>query len=880
MEGTQTSDLNDTNNDGKASPGEQIDHSIELTNKALLDALNVRVQDSPDANTTLVPGSAMVGPIGIDDSYGVTGNLAINVPASAGVLINDLDPDGGADPVLVVVETNITSVNGGSVAMQSDGAFLYTPPAGFAGTDSFEYSVRDSQNLVGLSKGVVTLNVSGGLWFVDMLDPQPDNLPTAGTASNPFNSIDAFMARNTGTPGNIKSGDIIYMMHSAMTYVGSITLLPSQKLLGSMIPPTQANLGVIAQYAVIPPVNGALPTPISSSSGSAITIATNNTVRGIHCLDTPLASFGLAGNNFGTLNLGEFSVSGSGGTLSLRNGNLATSSIGDLRSTESITGLILDAIQGSGFTLANPSVLDIAGFISTGVDIRNCTAPIAFDVANISTTETSATVGLFAAGNSSLMTNSGVINTGLAIAVDIDTSGLGINLTSVSVDGANHGIDLRSTTGTFVVNGGSGTVQDGSGGIIQNTVSDGIFLESAAGVTLRKLNMNGVGRSAVRGRQCSNFTYENAILGSFSGTPAPGLHALDFDSTDNSGQAAITGTLALNNVDISGFVDTGLFVHNESGSLTAQISNDCDFIDNDDTFGRFGIYAEANNSASINMTVSDADFDSIEGRIVHFEHDSTSLNSLTMTGNSSVNGGGSDDSGGGGVGCIAAESGTFNITIEGNTFTDHSSTCIELFGALNTTQLLNASIRNNVLRGNHTTPFFLGDGISLLKESGGDWNVNIISNDLGPAVGSASNYEYGIYLINRDNTGTLKARLDTNIVSGTDSDAIRVFTDNDLPAAVASTPSNQLTIDGNTISNSLGDACEIRVRDTALACVNATNNNFGIPNFVLDQSGTFATINVPQSSAAAISAANNSANTSFSGTINFNQAACSTPTLP
>ena len=54
--------------------------------------------------------------------------------------------------------------------------------------------------------------------------------------------------------------------------------------------------------------------------------------------------------------------------------------------------------------------------------------------------------------------------------------------------------------------------------------------------------------------------------------------------------------------------------HLHESELTAVISHDCDFVDNNDTFGRFGIYAEANNAASIDLTVNDADFDSIVGQ--------------------------------------------------------------------------------------------------------------------------------------------------------------------------------------------------------------------------------------------------------------------------
>ncbi|MCA9705451.1 MAG: FG-GAP repeat protein [Myxococcales bacterium] len=76
-----------------------------------------------------------------DDLYFVRVDQApLAVDAAAGVLANDVEPEGQG---LVVEAADPLSAAGGTVVVQPDGGFDYTPPAGFFGDDGFEYTVRD-----------------------------------------------------------------------------------------------------------------------------------------------------------------------------------------------------------------------------------------------------------------------------------------------------------------------------------------------------------------------------------------------------------------------------------------------------------------------------------------------------------------------------------------------------------------------------------------------------------------------------------------------------------------------------------------------------------------------------------------------------------------
>ncbi len=105
--------LVDVNNDNIANPGDTMSYTVVITNSGSTDATGVMFNDTPDANTTLVPGSVTTTPIAIDDSYTATGNVRIQCPG-AGVLGNDSDADGDT----FTASAGAPSANGGNVVGQ------------------------------------------------------------------------------------------------------------------------------------------------------------------------------------------------------------------------------------------------------------------------------------------------------------------------------------------------------------------------------------------------------------------------------------------------------------------------------------------------------------------------------------------------------------------------------------------------------------------------------------------------------------------------------------------------------------------------------------------------------------------------------------------
>ncbi len=91
-------------------------------------------------------------PLAFDDHYFTLKDVVLDVPAP-GVLSNDL---GYLPPTAVPINNGLTQ-QGGRVTLSADGSFTYTPPAGFSGTDGFDYTAI---NNIGSDVGHVELTVT------------------------------------------------------------------------------------------------------------------------------------------------------------------------------------------------------------------------------------------------------------------------------------------------------------------------------------------------------------------------------------------------------------------------------------------------------------------------------------------------------------------------------------------------------------------------------------------------------------------------------------------------------------------------------------------------------------------------------------------------
>lgn len=77
-------------------------------------------------------------PVANNDAYSLTENQTLLVGANEGLLANDVDPD--QDPLTAVL---VAGPDSGSLTLNADGSFSYTPVSGFVGSDFFTYIAND-----------------------------------------------------------------------------------------------------------------------------------------------------------------------------------------------------------------------------------------------------------------------------------------------------------------------------------------------------------------------------------------------------------------------------------------------------------------------------------------------------------------------------------------------------------------------------------------------------------------------------------------------------------------------------------------------------------------------------------------------------------------
>jgi VCBS repeat-containing protein len=142
-----------------------------------------------NANTvtvTLTVTAVNDAPVSLSDSYTTTENILFTVPAP-GVLGNDSDVDG--DSLTAVLDTDVTT---GTLTLNNDGSFSYTPSADWSGTTTFTYHANDGTD--NANTVTVTLTVTANAAPVSLSDSYtttedtPLTMPAPGVLSNDSDS--------------------------------------------------------------------------------------------------------------------------------------------------------------------------------------------------------------------------------------------------------------------------------------------------------------------------------------------------------------------------------------------------------------------------------------------------------------------------------------------------------------------------------------------------------------------------------------------------------------------------------------------------------------------------------------------------------------------
>ena len=90
-------------------------------------------------------------PVAVNDTYSTNVNTTLN-QAAPGVLGNDTDPQGAA-----LTAQLVSSPSHGTLTLNSNGAFAYTPAANYVGTDSFTYLANNGTNNSNVATVTITV---------------------------------------------------------------------------------------------------------------------------------------------------------------------------------------------------------------------------------------------------------------------------------------------------------------------------------------------------------------------------------------------------------------------------------------------------------------------------------------------------------------------------------------------------------------------------------------------------------------------------------------------------------------------------------------------------------------------------------------------------
>ncbi len=246
--------------------------------------------------------------------------------------------------------------------------------------------------------------------------------------------------------------------------------------------------------------NGILLT--NNNAGSIFTVNENTTIVG-----TDLASIAINTNDGqvrfeGATTINQRLVEGvaitnSAGAILFGETNNDPLTITNDNAVASQNAAFLATTNSANITVANAIITNAQGNAGGGAGIHlvGNTGDVNFGTMNVSSVNG---VGLFGLNNQKIGVSGGAITTDQAAAVNIENTGIDINLTSVTSTGSpDYGIRLVETnktnlktfsvspTNQNVVAGDGGTIDGAKGDGVDNNDSAGVFLQNAGQVFLR-----------------------------------------------------------------------------------------------------------------------------------------------------------------------------------------------------------------------------------------------------------------------------------------------------------------------------------------------------------------------------------------------------------
>ncbi len=511
--------------------------------------------DPPDTLDADFSASFSFAALANDDSYVVTPHLSLAIPAAGvqggGVIANDVLGAGtitgyGLAPACAGTSPGAPLDGGpanGRLTLAADGSFTYEPPAGVANaTRTFCYTVTggDTANIA------FNLQNTELVWFVDSAAAAGGT----GTQGRPLQTLNAAAAVDT-------PGDTLFV--ASGNYPGTqLQLEANGRMIGAGSTQTLGAFTGISPVAGsgFPALSGIAPV-LSCSNVTCLSLSgagagNSHSLRGFTIGDSGPGGRDLFGQQFGTLNVAEVTLSGDGALLSLSMGT-ANGSFLDLDSTAQTSADPTILLSGIGGTLA----------VVGTVDITNAAAANALSIANQP------------AGAS--LSFSGGLNVSTAGAVTLvnclGTTSLGNVVLASSATGTALGI--QGCVGTSIT-GGSITAASASPALLVDSSTVAVTLAGVSGRRLTLANVTGSVQIGAAGSLAGAGAGEAsvALLGATAGTTLSYAGSVSkttsgpLASIQGLGSATLSGNLSCTGACGTGAGASGLFVSKGGGNAT------------------------------------------------------------------------------------------------------------------------------------------------------------------------------------------------------------------------------------------------------------------------------------------------------------------------
>ncbi len=375
-------------------------------------------------------------------------NTLMNTPVSGNLLTNDSDPNGGT----LVGNVNTTPVNGpskGTIQINADGTYIYTPNFGAEGTDEVTYEVCNAAGLC--ERTTLTINIQKQL---PQLPVAQNNAPVAN------NDVGQTLA-GVDLTGNVLANDFDRDGTDLIALAGNVTLINN-------VTNGTLTLNADGTYTYIPAPNfvgedsftyevcdDATPTPACATATVFITVYPNNNPGALAQINNPPFAQDDAGFVYqnatltGTpLLLNDFDPEG--GVLTVGQINGVAFTVGDpimLPSGGTLT--ITDAATGA-YTYTPPT--DYTGPDSFTYQVCDNGTPVKCDVATVYLTIQAETPAPPIARNDLANTLINVAVSGRVIINDRDPFKLLTDLDVVSITSplpAGSGVVVINADGTY-----------------------------------------------------------------------------------------------------------------------------------------------------------------------------------------------------------------------------------------------------------------------------------------------------------------------------------------------------------------------------------------------------------------------------------------------